>query len=225
MTDDQQAADPIAAVFPADTIEARFVVAMAIARNDIELALRDGVAAAQQDREDFTYRVRLATSHLIEALDSLMAYTQESAEVRKLMDRVPAEHQAALRKARSVIQKVGDDALEQIRDNTFHFPSPAKNYRPSSDEQLRDVLATMGDRLCEVHLDHRGKDPVVTLSFARDVALALALAKHSADDRIAREQFELTSDGAVAFSKWVDALLVTYLELTGSYFGAPRLID
>lgn len=225
MASNPQPADPIAAVFPADTIEARFVVAMAIARNDIDLALRDGIAAAQQDREDFTYRVRLATSHLVEALDSLRAYTQESAKIRKLMDRVPAEYHATLKKARSVIQKVGDDALEQIRNNTFHFPSPTMQYSPSSDEQLRDVLASMGNRPCEVHLDHRGKDPVIALSFASDVALALALAKHSADDTDAREQFELTGDGAVAFSKWVDALVVTYLEVTDSYFGTPRLID
>jgi hypothetical protein len=62
----------------------------------------------------------------------------------------------------------------------------------------------MGDRPCEIHLDHRGEHPVVTLSFAGDVALALALAKHSVDDATARDQFTITSEGAVAFASWAD---------------------
>jgi hypothetical protein len=65
---------------------------------------------------------------------------------------------------------------------------------------------------------------VITLSFAGDVALALALAKHSADDETARRQFELTSAGAVSFTKWVDAPLIAYLDATGGYFGKPELI-
>jgi hypothetical protein len=57
------------------------------------------------------------------------------------------------------------------------------------------------------------------------VALALAVAKHSADEQLAREQFEITSEGAVAFKHWVDALAVTYLDATGGRFGTPRLIE
>ena len=50
-----------------------------------------------------------------------------------------------------------------------------------------------------------------TLTFAGDVALALALARHSADEKVARQQFEITSDGAVAFKHWADALVITTL--------------
>ena len=65
MTDREQGNDEtlpgesIADVFPHDDITARFVVAMSIARNDIELALRDGIRAAERDAPDFTYRVRV----------------------------------------------------------------------------------------------------------------------------------------------------------------------
>lgn len=216
--------DPISEVFDPDRIDARFVVAMSMARNDVEIALRDGIAAARDDGPDFAYRVRLATSHLVEALDSLNAYSQDD-EVRKLMARVPADARKQLSQARSVLQRVGSKVLDQVRNNTFHVPSPKTNYIPSSDEQLRDALAAMSNRPCEVHLDHRGEHPVVTLSFAGDVALALALANHSADESLAREQFEITSDGAVAFKDWVDALAITYLDLTGGRFGTPRLIE
>jgi hypothetical protein len=72
---------------------------MSMARNDIEVVPRDGIAAARDDRPDFAYRVRLVTSHLVE-----------------------------------------------------------------SDDQLRDVLAGMSDRPSEMHLDHRGEHPLVTLA-------------------------------------------------------------
>jgi hypothetical protein len=224
MPNDHSTGDPIPDVFDPDRIDARFVVAVSMARNDIEVALRDGIAAAQDDRPDFAYRVRLVTSHLVEALDSLNAYSQED-DVKKLMARVPTDAQKQLSKARSVLQKVGSKVLEQVRHNTFHYPSPKTNYGPTSDEQLRDVLAGMSDRPCEMHVDHRGEHPVITLTFARDVALAMALAKHSADGNVARQQFEITSDGAVAFKHWADALVVTYLDATGGHFGTPRSIE
>jgi hypothetical protein len=164
------------------------------------------------------------TSHLVEALDSLNAYSQED-DIKKLMARVPDDAKKELSKARSVLQKVGSRVLDQVRDNTFHFPSPKTNYSPSSDEQLRKVLADMNDRPCALHLDHRGEHPVVTLTFAGDVALALALAKHSADEKVARQQFEVTSEGAVAFKHWADALVITYLDATGSSLGTPRVIE
>jgi Ni,Fe-hydrogenase I cytochrome b subunit len=60
----------------------------------------------------------------------------------------------------------------------------------------------------------------LTLTFADDVSLALALAKHS---EVAGKQF--ASEGAVAFTKWVDALVLAYFHATGSYFGTPELYD
>ena len=224
MPDDHSIGDPIPDVFDPDRIDARFVVAMSMARNDVEVALRDGIAAAQEDRPDFTYRVRLVTSHLVEALDSLNAYSQAD-DVKKLIKRVPISAQKQLSKARSVLQTVGPKVLDQVRNHTFHFPSPKTSYTPSSDEQLRNVLAGMRDRPCEMHLDHRSEQPVITLAFAGDVALALALAKHSADEKVARQQFDVTSDGAVAFKHWADALLATYLAATGGYVGKPRVIE
>jgi len=164
------------------------------------------------------------TSHLVEAVDSLNAYSQE-AHVKRLIARVPADAKKQLAKARSVLQKVGPKVLDQVRNNTFHFPSPKTNYSPTSDEQLRNVLADMSDRPCELHLDHRGEHPAVTLSFAGDIAFALALAKQSTDEKVARQQFEVTSEGAVAFTHWADALVVTYLNATGSRLGTPRLIE
>src|SRR3954471_24860714 len=82
MSEDDSTGDPIPDLFDPDRIDARFVVAVGMARNDIEIAVRDGIAAARDDRPDFSYRVRLATSHLVEALDSLNAYAQDD-DVKK----------------------------------------------------------------------------------------------------------------------------------------------
>jgi hypothetical protein len=224
MSDDQSAGDSIPEVFDPDRVDARFVVSMSMARNDIDVALRDGIAAAEDDRPDFAYRVRLVTSHLVEALDSLNAYTQDD-EVRALMARVPSAARKDLSKARGALQRVGSEALNHVRQHTFHFPSPTPTYSPSSDDQLRTVMIGMRDRPCDLHLDHRAEHPVITLSFAGDVALALALAKHSADDDVARRQFEMTSEGAVAFKHWADALVITYLDASGAYLGDPQLIE
>lgn len=226
MSDEPSIEPPDASIgdlFPANEIAARFVLAMSIARNDLDLALRDGIRAAARDSQDFTYRVRLVTSHLVEALDSLNAYSQNG-DVKKLINRVPKEHRKHLARARSVVQKVGDQALDTVRNNTFHYPSPKTNYSPTSDTQLGAVLTGMATSKAYMHLDHRGEHPVVTLTFAQEVALALSIARHSADADVARTQYETTSDGAVAFTKWAEALLLTYFDATDAEIGRPRLL-
>jgi hypothetical protein len=214
----------IADLFPADDVRARLVVSMSMARNDLDATLRDGIRAAGDDAQDFTYRVRLATSHLVEAIDSLNAYAVDPA-VKKLMERVPKDERKQLTKARSVVQKVGAKALDTVRNNTFYYPSPKTNYDPTSDQQLRDLLGGMSDGRALMHLDHRGEHPIITLSFANEVALALAIAQHSADEATARRQYETTTEGAVAFTKWAEALLIAYFEVTGATIGRPEIID
>jgi hypothetical protein len=83
----------------------------------------------------------------------------------------------------------------------------------------------MSDGRALMHLDHRSEHPAITLSFANEVALALAIARHSADDAMALRQYETTSEGAVAFAQWAEALLVAYFEVTGATIGQPEIID
>jgi hypothetical protein len=73
MTDDQRPGDSIADMFPSSDPAARFVVAMSMAKNDVEGAWRDVLEAGQKDEPDFSYRVRLAIGHLVEALGTLIA--------------------------------------------------------------------------------------------------------------------------------------------------------
>ena len=213
--------DPIPEVFPPQDPASRFVVAMGMAKNDIERALRDVLAARKEDRPDFAYRVRLSTGHLAEALDSLNAYCQEFEEVCVLTRRVSAEGQKKLGSVRGTLQVVGADALRRVRDSTFHYPSPKSNYTPSSDELLRETLAAMSRHPADVHVDYDEKH--VTLTFADQVALALSMGKHAPDrDEITR-QFERTRDGALAFVAWAESLLLAYFEARGTEFGEPHI--
>lgn len=221
MTAEHASGDPIPEVFPPDDAASRFVVAMGMAKNDIERALRDVLAAGEDDRPDFAYRVRLSTGHLAEALDSLAAYGQEFEDVRALTGRVPTEGQRKLAAARGTLQAVGAGALRHARDNTFHYPSPKSNYSPSSDERLRDTLAAMSQQPADVHLDYDERH--VTLTFADEVALALSMGKLAPEqDEIAR-QLERTCDGALAFLAWAEFLMLAYLETRGTQFGQPQI--
>jgi hypothetical protein len=220
---DHPPGDSIAEVFPPEAPAARFVIAMAMAKNDIERALRDVLDAGKDDRPDFTYRVRLATGHLVEALDSLNAYSQEFDEVRALIQRVSPEGQEKLKVVRGTLQEVGADALKSARDNTFHYPSPKTNYEPTSDEQLRETLAAMSQRRADVHVDYDANH--VTLTFADEGALALSMGKHAPERDDYFRQSVRTRDGALAFIAWADRLLIAYLDATGGEFGEPELIE
>jgi hypothetical protein len=191
-----------------------------MAKNDVERALSDVMKAGKTNAPDFTYRVRLSTGHLVDALDALAAYTQEHAEVRKLIARVPPDRQRDLKVARGTVQKVGSKALQHVRDNTFHYPSPKAGYDPTSDEQLEAVLSAMADN--RVVLDVDFEERHVTLSFADEVALALSMGKHAPTSDEVRTQFEATRDGALAFRAWAEALVLAYFEANDLRFGEPE---
>lgn len=207
----------IAEAFPGDRIEARFVVAMSMARNDIGRAIHDG-HGAEDDPPELSYRVRVLIGHLVEALASLAGYAETYPEVRTLCNRVPPDQRKHLSTARGTPQRVGPNALDHVRNHTFHYPSP----RESSDDAIRDVLDGMSDRRALIDTDHDSRR--ITLVFASDTALALALGKHAQDDDTMREQFHATRDGAVAFVQWVDALVLAYFAAFDIYLGEPEWI-
>jgi hypothetical protein len=221
--DDALFGDPIPEVFPPDDPAARFVVSMAMANNDIDRTLRDLLRSIDGDGQDFSYRIRLSVGHLAEAIDALKAYSQEFPEVRGLLARVPDAGQRDLKIVRGTLQRAGPKALQGVRDNTFHYPSPDNNYSPTSDEQLRGVLAGMGDRGTQLHLD--GDTQAVTLTVADDAALFLAMGGPTAIDAEVRRRAESARDGALAFLRWAAALIRTYVDVNDQYFGDPLVTE
>src|SRR5690349_5228977 len=117
-----------------------------------------------------------------------------------------------------VLQKAGAGSLETVRHNTFHYPAPKDGYEPSSDETLADTLRTMTKRGVEYHLN--GDTRAITLTFADDIALAMAMGTQADDDL--RRRAELARDGALAFHTWSTALIDTYVRVSGFSVGEPR---
>lgn len=213
--------DPIPEVFPPDKPDARFVVSMSMATNDIDRACRDLMRSGDMDGPDFSYRVRLVVGHMVEAINALNAYSQEFEEVRKLLKRLPADAQKDLKTVRGTLQNAGADALEDVRDNTFHYPAPEKRYKVTSDERLKGALVDLANRGTEMHVD--GDTGAVTLTFADDAAFNLAMNLVTNDEAFRRS--EVARDGALAFLRWSAALITTYVESEGHSFGEPRITD
>lgn len=159
--------DPIPEVFPPNDSTARFVVSMSMANNDIDRAMRDLLRAHDEDTPDFTYRVRLSVGYLVEAIDALDAYCRVFDEVRTLLARIPTAAQDDLKVVRGTLQKAGPKTLQRIRDNTFHYPSPDRKYKPTSDDLLREALAGMGgSRTMRRSVCHSAPRPTTTCGSA-----------------------------------------------------------
>lgn len=209
-------------LFPPDDVVARFVVSMAMAKNDLELGLRDTVVAGEVDGHDFNYRLRLTTSHLVEAILAFNFYSSQEQGVRDLLEKVPSDGQEQLKNARTTLQKAGSAALFNLRNNTFHYPRPDAKYNPTSDEQLRDVLVKHGSNRGTIA--YKSETDEIFLTFADELATALALEEHSADPKELLGQLEIVRDGAIAFVNWGNALVIAYFESTGVQFGNPEPI-
>jgi len=135
------------------------------------------------------------------------------------MTQVPTASQVKLKVVRGTLQKAGSKALERARDNTFHYPSPDTRYKPTSDEQLRDVLSSMTDRGVQMHFD--GDTQALTLTFADDAALDLAMDKPKVSAAEVLRRSEIARDGALAFINWATALIRAYMKSTGVDLGEP----
>jgi len=217
---DEDTGDPVADVFPPDRPEARFVVAMSMARNDIERALHDLLRSNREHSQDFTYRVRLLTGHLVEAVEAINYYRQEFADVRKLLARVPAAERKQLARVVGALQRAGKGSLERIRHHTFHYPSPDPAYKSdaTSDDELAAVLADMKDFPTYAH--HDGDTNVTTLTYADEAAIRLAFGPGTAQETILQRS-EVARDAALAFRQWAISLMTTYVKTVDGEIGKP----
>jgi hypothetical protein len=203
-----------AEVFPADDPVARFIVAISIARNDVRHALLQVGAAYDRDAPESAYWMRIATGHFFEAEGALREWLQVP-EVRSFIAKLPSDGQEALRTALSAIQKMGRGALEHSRQRTFHYPSPASRYR--LDEELAGALRALGDEEVTVVHERAG---LFRWRFADDVALTLALGKHSPST--VREQLEIARDGAIGFVNFATRAWDAYRDAHALQLGKPR---
>ena len=130
--------------------------------------------------------------------------------MRKLLGRVSKEGKKDLKIVPGTLQKAGTGALQDVRHNTFHYASPDPQRTPTSDEKLGQVLAAMSDFGVSFHFD--GDTRATTMSFADEASLQFAMGRPTVDADEALRRSEIARDGALAFHRWVDALIVAYIE-------------
>ena len=197
--------------FPHDDELARFVVAMGIARNDIEYTAMEAGHANDDDAPEFYYLVLVSMAHLFEATHALKMWRQESSTVRAFLKTLPKSAKNDLAAATGVAQKVGPGVLEHARNRTFHYAHPKVEHGVNLDDELADVLkVNAGDEAAIVL--RAGKRTRLHFEFSAKVALGLALIRHDTDGEKLRAQVTKTRDGTGAFVRFVDALVDAYFQ-------------
>jgi hypothetical protein len=193
----------------ADKPLSRFLVSMAMARNDIEHAMWKAAEANEADRPEFDYWVRLVMGHFLEATVALQEWRHCSTEVREFLKGMPAEGQQPLKQVGGTLNKVGKAAVDHARNHTFHYPTPSGRYE--SDAELTRVLESVADE--PVVLGQVEGKPRVRFVFADRIALMVAMGKHRTEDHQAyREQVFDLEAGAAAFVNFVGVALQKHLD-------------
>ncbi len=200
--------DPLGEVFPTDDKLAPFIVAMSMARNDIEHALYATETAAKNDAPALTYFVRLATGHLFEAIQALDCWCQDS-DIAGFLRRLPEPGAGALRAVNRTRQQIGHEALDHARN---HYACPDSSY--DSSETLREVMDALSEKPVNLEIDRNERR--VRLVFADEVAIALALWKHNHTHPDAfGGQLRHTRTAAAAFTILIDVSVVAYFRAIG----------
>ncbi|HET6999352.1 MAG TPA: hypothetical protein VFI03_12275 [Solirubrobacterales bacterium] len=204
--------------FPPDDRLALFVVAAAMAANDVEdsmwqaaAANPDGASDEDRQRARFTFKVRVANGFLFEGIATLRAWQDHEPEVRQLLDGLSAEGRKKLRQVRGLEQQIGSKTLEHVRQHTFHYPRPDPSKAPDSTGELAEVVAELTDLPAGINVARNSQH---TFRFADGVALALALRRH--DDP--ETQIERIRDGGVAFVHLAKHIYLAYCEKRGIEF-------
>jgi hypothetical protein len=198
-------------VFPAEQPLSRFLVSMAMASNDLELAMWNAVEATKARRPESNYWVRLVMGHFIEADDALAMWRESSAEVRKFLGTLPPEGQSALKEVQKMLTKVGRTAVSHARNHTFHYPAPNAH---KSDAELAKALDALSDE--PLTGDAGARPGSVRLAFADQAALMVAMGKHRPpDDPALRAQMHDLQAGATNFVNFIFVALKVHLDEWG----------
>jgi hypothetical protein len=203
--------DTHADVFPHGSPVARFIVSVSMGASDVNAAAWYAGQAAGKGDVDFTYFLRLAVSHLHEALYAINRYESTFEEVRGFKARLPQEARNLLAEARRCHKKISD-AIDQGRQYTFHYPHPRNATEKGSNS----------DHLLERHLEEVAGLPVdwdapglpaSPMNFAQTAGHLLAFGGYSADAKELNDQVATALQGTRAFVEFAETALARYRQL------------
>jgi hypothetical protein len=126
----------ITEAFPPDDAVACFVVTMAWVRTDVRYAIEQVGRANCAGALEFAFWIRFANGFVYEAIHALKAWRQHSPPVATFLRDLPSEAQEHLRQVAGVEQRIGNNALEHLRNRVFHYPHPDPGRMNASVEEL-----------------------------------------------------------------------------------------
>lgn len=201
--------DPLPDIFPMGEPLPEFMLAMTIARNDIEHAQAQAWKARDEgDDSAFFYATRMIAGHLYEVLDALEGWRDAHPEVRNFLNGLQDPGRSAYKTVNGLRQQVGDQVLSHARNHTFHYVNPADAH--GSVVSLRTAVEALGDRTVEVFADLGERRTRVTV--ANEVALTVAMLRHADPNHSeVKQRVAKTKAAAEAFVLLMDCALLAYV--------------
>lgn len=202
--------------FDPDDPTARFVVSMAMARNDVLFTLIELVEANERGAPFRVWKLRVLLGYLHEALLALSQFRNEYEDVRALIRQLPTETQENLGDAVRLDSSISKKALSAGRNSVFHYPAPSKRY----DESLEEVLVrAMGDYgWAPLRTNPAARKGHEFFAFADELATAVALREFSHELVEHRVEQEQVRQAAIGFANWSFALVHHHLRGSGIDF-------
>ena len=153
-------------VLPVDSGVGRFITLLVLALQDSIVARRLYLDAADK-RDDYAgfFLARLSIAQFHEAMQAINR-AEKDADVSAFMKKVASSARDSLRGAKRVHQS-HHDAISQIRNQAFHFPSQATQ-QADGWEEIREMLVSLSDHPFELP---QGKLKDARFSFAEHIAV------------------------------------------------------
>jgi hypothetical protein len=213
-------------VFPPDDRLALFTVSMCAANNDVwesdQVARAANPRWAADDphhvhRTRFTYQVRRSIGHLFEAIAALKAWREDEPVVRSLIASLSSDGKARLKLVCGLEQRIGPDALRQVRNNSFHYPKPKSSYSPDPVDELADAIRMNGTEpasfdvvTARVPTGAAPPPPRRLYRFGDQLMLSIAFGAFDPDVEKGSDQTAQVGEAAEAFCALVDELYDLY---------------
>lgn len=215
----------IGEVLPADDEVARWVLVLALARNDLALTHTRLVEAFDKDRTALHWS-RLLVGHLYEVAHFLRRESNRPV-IRDFAKGLPKKPKRVYRELlQPHFLKV---RLEGDRNRVFHYPSADLGAEDKGGPALRDALETVRDleAALVVKWGENGKVEDMRFDFADQVAVQFAMADFGTTEAEQKKSIVAVRESAAKVIWLADAVFHHYAETEGGglELGEPEPLD
>lgn len=207
-------------LFPANDAEARWVMVLCLARNDIILTAEQIVAANERDDGTNLHWARILAAHLYEAARFVRRGSSVDAS-NELLSSLPAERRAdyrALLDADFLKGKLGYD-----RNLTFHYPTVDCEDAKHGGPQLVIAMDAQSEGQLDllVQYNEKGEPKGYRYRFADLVGVEFSMAEFGHSKEEQKAAIGRIRDAAFAFARFADAIFYAWGQRHEMSLGSP----